>query len=259
MESFDTGSLFNVIRLSSAQRVLIYEHVKALAEDSGDIQLAAKVSRALAYEQEVRALETRWEASIGASASAYVPELRPLDMQLDRTLTSVRDVVRAQLSGESDDQSAAMAAELLDGIYPAGVAAVTRLPYIDQAAAAEDIVHALKTRFAAHVEHFGLSRKLTALAALVAEYSDAVRRSPASIEHAAVKAAQVQAHQHLIDVVARVVGTYFDSENPAHVAIRTRFLARLAEQMEATRTRTQARRRRAQAGSDDAEAGDAPT
>lgn len=242
-----------IIKLSSAQRMAILDAAAQVAADRGDSELASHVERAQAHEANVRDLE-RDQQSGAASQAVYPPEMKPLDDRLDRSLTGLRSIVYGYMYGdESDAETQELGGQLLDGIFPSGVAAIIRLPYRDQAVATQDIASKLANEFADHVAFFGLTRKVANLNALSAEYSATLERGRDDVTVAEVRSAQQRGHLYMLEVLARVIGMAFDSNNPDHVADRERVLDVLFAQIAQTRARRIARRRRNQPGVDTCE------
>lgn len=236
-----------IIKLSSAQRMAVLDAAAQLAADRADTQLANHVERARTHEARIRDLERERQSS-GSRHALYPPAMKPLDDRLDRSLAGLRDIVHGFMSGDDNDaETQKRGAQLLAGIFPGGVAAVTNLPYRDQAVATRDILHKLANDYAAHVNFFGLTRKVANLNALSTEYSTVLENGNADVSATDVRSARRRGHQYMLEVLARVVGLAFDSDNPDHVADRERVLGVLFEQIAHTRARRNARRRRHQA------------
>ena len=233
--------LFAVIRLSSGQRLALYMVARELATAVNDTELLAYLERAVAHEITVRDFEVRWQS--GSSRATYVPEMKPLDVKLDKHLATLRKMI-AGYAEDVNPEVAAKASELERGIFPSGVGAITQLTYVDQAIASMDLIRELQTTYAEHVEFLGLSRKVESVIALVIEYNDTVRLNPNQVKSSELKAARARGHRYMLEVVMRSLGGHYDSDNPAHVAARNRLLKALFTQIEQTRERNQARRSR---------------
>jgi hypothetical protein len=243
----------NVIKLSSAQRERVYDAADELANERGDDELKQHVAKARKHEQHTRDLERKYHGEQDSDAM-YPPDMGPLDARLDRSMTGLRDMVQGAMQGDEDDEELQeKGRELLIGIYPKGVREATRQPYPEQAVTAQDIIAKLGDEYAEHVEFFGLHRKLRNMTALVTEYKDMVDRGRVTTVTAAeVKAAHRRAHRFLLEVVARVIGLTFDSDNPQHMTERAKVLDVLFAEMARTRDlRAARRRRRAAANGDD--------
>lgn len=238
----DLEELFDVRRLSSAERGQIFEAAGMVASAASDTQLLAHLARASAHEASLREMQRQW-ALASTSKAKYVPEMSELDGRVDRQHTSIGAMLESHIKGEDPDPEIRnKAQEVRDAIYPTGVAAVTRLPYLQQDTANQDIVKKLQTTYSAQVAALGLTSKAAALASLTAAYSDAVRRSPAAIESSTVDTAEDRAHLYMLEVMVRVLGNHFDSDNPAHMAARTQVTSRLFELLGDARARKRARR-----------------
>lgn len=247
----DLSKLFSVPRFTSGRRLQAYRRMRVIAVQYGMTALVAHIDRAIAHDEATRGLDDRWSSSM--RRKAYDDEVAALDMVVDPTLSSIRDLAEAQLRGvPADAQTPAMVATLLDGIFPHGVARVTRLPYVDQAAAVKNIVGKLQNELAPQVVALGLERKVAALAELSVRYSEAVDRSTAGLDFATVRKARDEGQQYLLEAIALIIGTYYDSRDPAHVAARTELLAPALEQMGQIRARTRSRRSTRRAAADSA-------
>lgn len=181
-------SLFSIVRFSPARRIQIYRRILVMATALGLARLVALLDEALAHDVKARALleQTRGKKR----GNLYAVAVRPIDVKADHTLSGLRAAALGLASGLPATHPTAVAVtELIKGIFPHGVGAVTGLRYIEQVAAIENIVVMLRSTHAQHVATLGLAAKVDQLAEVTAEYRSAVDRGRDSDDGTAARAA----------------------------------------------------------------------
>ena len=233
--------LIPILRLSSGQRFLIYNRMAPLAQELGQARLLAHLDLASAHEQVTRELENRWNA---ATTRVFGDQVAEIDSLVDLTLSGIRDIAVGQAKGlPAHHPVAARVDEFLTEVFPHGVRAITALPYVDQVMAVEVIVGKLNNGLASSARQLGLSDKVEQLTALTAEYRRLVDVGRSDVGFAEVREARDVGHDYMREIVAIVVGTYFDSRNDEHVKARESLLEPLVDQLALQQQKTRARRR----------------
>jgi len=235
--------LIAIARLRSGRRVVLYQRWKAILIDLGFAAIQAYLERALAHDQVTRDLESQWAAK--SSRRQYRADMPALDGRADQILFSLFRVLQAQTAGLADtDPLVVRARQLEQALFPAGVHAITRLAYVDQAVAMEVIVAKLRGPFAGHVTDLALDLLVDRLADVVIEYRQAMDDGNDPLLFAEVQAAHTRGLAYVVEILVLYMAQFHDSDNPDHLAARARFMAPLMEQDRLTRAATRARRSR---------------
>lgn len=232
-----------LMQMSSGRRISILNQMRRLAQDASLPTLVAHIDRALAHDTVTRDYDNRWVEP--SRRSLYSPAVMSLDRFADIGLASIRDVTVAQIRGlPQSDPLVIDANAMLEDIFPAGVGAVTSLPFIDEVAACEVIVAKLTGRWASTVSQLGLQQRVAYLSEYTQQYREAVdeRRN---LDFATVQQYRRRGQQMLREVVVTTLGLFADSENPDQVRARVRLLEPLVVQLDDIRARNRARRSRA--------------
>lgn len=238
-------------QLSSGRRLWIYRHVRPVAERLFQPRLVAHIDMAMEHDVHTRSLDNRWS---WRGRTIYADGVPDIDGKVDGVLTSIRDVGDAHARGMAEgDEMAATAEHLLATIFPNGLTAVIKLPYVDQVAAVEIILAKLQNELAPAVRMLGLERKVARLASLTAVYRQAIDQGPSELEFATVRAARELGHTYLLEMIAMVLGTYHDSRDPRHVLAREELLSPVFEQMALAREANIRARRRSRTDAEPAE------
>lgn len=249
---------YSLVRFSSGHRISVYNQIRPLAEERSHATLLRHIDRAKAHDMHTCELETRWEATSGRNQ--YPEELIAIDNLVDRTLTGTRDVAVAQIKGLPAGHPLTDRVErFLHDVFPAGVGAITSLPFIEQVAATEIIVAKMQTEHAALVRELGLAGKVAYLAELTAAYRDQVDNAPRPVDFATVNAARERGHAYLLEIISIILGTYHDEDEPEHAAAREELLAPIQAHEKTIRAELRARRARGSAAADHEPASAEPT
>ncbi len=179
-----------------------------------------------------------------APADPAKPSVSSIDPDVDRTLTALRDNAQAQTAGaKADDPIHAVVASFLKTVFPAGVQAVTALPYVEELAVVDSIVKMLQGKeLAPVVAELGLGRLAKRLASLAVEYRAAIEApAPAVLAFGDVRAARGKGHDMLLETVAIILGKYHGS-SADDVAARDELLGPIMEQNGAIGASLKARR-----------------
>jgi len=244
------SSLFNLYAFSTGRRLFALRQVQKLAKDMAFPELETHAAMAIKHDKKTRELDHQWSAIPGAALKPTTTKTakKPTDAQrvdalVDRTLTSIRNAAVAQAEGaDPDDDIAGNVEAFLNEIFPAGVQAVTTLPFVDELSVVDNIVTMLKGKLAATVTDLGLNRLANRLSKLAVEYR-AAQETPAPLEldFGTVRAARAQGQDYLLQAVAQIVGKYYGNTNE-HTSARSTLLAPILKQNEAIRLYLRSRR-----------------
>ena len=216
-------NLFAVNRFSSGRRVSIYNQLEEAARARRLIAVLPYIERAREHDLATRALDDRWAAP--ERRTLYPRTLRRIDNLSDGVLGQFRDIARAQIADlDPEDPFRHQVERMLATLFPAGLSAITSLPYIDQVAAVENILVELNGGFAPLMADLGLQRKVARLAELTAEYREAVDRPASPLDYASVREARDRGHAYLLEIICMIIGIYHDSDNPEHREARAELL-----------------------------------
>lgn len=233
-------TLIPLLNLTSGRRISVLNQMHTMALNMNQPVLVERIERSIAHDTQTRAYDNQWAEP--TRRSLYTPEVSAIDRHVDIGVTAVRDLTEVQVRGLPENHPLAVEARaMLRDILPAGVAAVTRLPYIEQVAACEVIVASLQNQWAGAVSRLGLAPRLAFLAAHTQTYRQLIDQHR-NLTFATVQAYRQQGQQNLREVVVLVLATYLDSSDPAQVAARERLLAPLVVQMADVRARIRTRR-----------------
>jgi hypothetical protein len=214
------GSLINLYTFSSGRRLFALQQTQKAARSANWRALVDRIEGAIQHDRQTRQLEDAWaRAPVGTTTHPAVP---PLDTQLDRVLTAIRDAAQAHAQGAGPGEPIieTVAAFLLD-LFPKGLAAVTGARYVEELGFAEEILAKLSPHGsqAHHAQELGLGRLVTRLGQLVPLYRQALEATPeAGPSFGDVRAARQTGQQNLLEIVAMVLGRYpgADAESSAH-------------------------------------------
>lgn len=234
--------LLPLLQMSSGRRISVLKQMRELAVALGQPPLVSYIDRALAHDGMTRDYDNRWAEP--TRRSLYAREVKEIGRCADICLSSIRDIVEAQIRGVPADNPVVMEARaMLEDIFPAGVRAITALPFIDEVAACEVVVAKLNGRWATTVTTMGLTQRLAFLADYTRKYREAVDQHR-NLSFATVQHYRKRGQQFLREVVIIALALYPDSSDPAQVAIRERLLAPLMTQLADVRAHNRVRRGR---------------
>jgi hypothetical protein len=215
-------------------------------------RLVAEIDQAIAHDLHTRELDLRWNARKGAPTNPGA--LQEIDNLADNALTGLRDgAVSATRGARPGEPIHDTVESFLEELIPGGVHAITSLPYPDQYAALEVMVGKLQGPLASTVTALGLDTQAARLAALTAEYRVALenRGESDAIQYAEVQAARELGQTNLLEIVASIMGTFYQSRNPEHMTARSDLLGPILDENERIRAYLRARRGRNGAGETD--------
>jgi hypothetical protein len=240
-------SLFSIVRLSPARRIVIFQRMLVIATTLGLTRLVEHLTGALAHEVKTHELVGKYRAQ--KRGNLYAVPVQPIDLKADHLLSGLRSLLIGLATGLAVDHRVTVAVtEVLKGIFPNNnVRAITGLPYVEQVAAMERMVRVLRGIYAPHVALLGIGDKVDMLAEITLEYRSAVNSGRDS-DNTASRAANERGHEYLLEAVGLITGGEKDTQSPEHAQNREALLAPLYEQIEIVRAR---RRRAGESGDND--------
>lgn len=222
-------SYIKLYQFTSGRRLFVYREIKDIAKELNQPTLVAHIDKAYAYEIKVRDLEEQWLSQKGLGVSS---DLRPYDNALDRSLTGFAKYCESFQHGMDEDNPTYIAASRIsNAAFPNGVLAITRLPYVDELSSVEALLKKLsKDEYKDALTKLNMSLMLNNIKTKYQEFYDAYNNVKSqSVNYGDVKAARTQGQQYLVQMVAIILGTFYNDED--HVAKRQRLLTPLNRQL----------------------------
>ncbi|AKT39118.1 hypothetical protein [Chondromyces crocatus] len=234
------GSLIQLHVFPTGRRLWAMQQVERRANERAFPELSAHAQRALEHDRVTRQLDARWAAR---QLGQVGDPVQRIDAVVDRTLVALRDGAESQAAvARPGDGTIEKVGELLQALFPMGVAAVASMNYADELAAVQRIATRLRGDLAPLIADLGLGRHAERLAELSAEYQAAFTGPrPEPIDFGLVRAARARGQEMLLQAVAMTLGRHPGS-GPADLEGRTALLGPVLEQEEAIRKYFRARR-----------------
>ena len=239
--SKELESWIAVYDFTAGRRLFALQRVQEIARPLGFTELVEHIERARAHDRQTLTLDGRWR---GRHRRRARPQTMVVDRMVAKALTGLRQAALVQAaSAPPGDAIHGEVQAFLRAILPAGVFAVATLPQVDELSALEQIVARLEGPLAESVASLGLGRQ----AARLAELTDAFREAlyapaPATVKYREVQAARRLGQEYLLEAIAMILGRYYKSRDPEHVAARAALLAPIAQQSAAIRAHRRSRR-----------------
>jgi hypothetical protein len=235
-------TLYGLIQLSvttPGRRIVALRKMREVARDMSLTTLVEQIDAAVEFDLEARQIETLWLA-IRNRTRVHGAEMPRLDWLADRLVTAIHENARSQALG-AEAAFAARVTRFVEAIVPAGVYAITSLPYAEQAAALEVMVRKLTGELAPDVEEFGLTRLVERLASVSVQYRNELH-AERPLQFADVLATRHRGMGNLLEITAMVLGKFHRLNVPAHDEARRKLLGPVVEQHEAIRAYRRGRR-----------------
>jgi hypothetical protein len=239
--SQELESWISVYDFSAGQRLFALQRVQEVARGLGFTELVEHIDRAVAHDRQTLALDGRWG---GQRRKRARPQTMVVDRMVAKALTALRQAALVQAAGAAPgDPIHGEVQAFLRAILPAGVFAVAMLPQVEELSALEEIVLGLEGPLAESVASLGLGRQAARLAELRDAFRDALHApAPDTVKYREVQAARQQGQEYLLEAIAMILGRYYRSRDPEHMAARAALLAPIARQSAAIRVHRRARR-----------------
>lgn len=252
------NELFTMLRLTPGRRVVAMRKIRALLEPRNLPAVITYIERAIAHDHDAREVYLAWTGRDDGQFR-FTPRLPQIDNRLDHTITSIRDMSLAQIKGALPGDPLIFQVEgFLTALFPAGVQAITSLPYSEEIVAAEALLAKLRGPLAETAADLGLVRQIARMEELVVAYRAEIDASARTVSFDQVRYATLRGHAYMLEVIAMILGTYHDSDNPAHVTARRELLTPIFEQIEIVRAYRRTRRKLSDVNPDTGE-DEAPT
>jgi hypothetical protein len=201
-------TIINLYQFPTGRRLFAHKQIRARAESDGFDKLVKHCDKAITHDTQTQSLEKRWAGE--SITSDTNPEAQRLDVLVDRTLGAIRDHALAQAAGAPDNDPIHITVDnFVKKVFPAGVHAITSLPYVEELEAVQAIVHSLQNELAPLVQELNLQRHVTRLNTLAIDYRKALEAPPPSVlTWGNVRNARAEGQGLLLETVAIIVGKY---------------------------------------------------
>lgn len=201
-------SLLNLYQFPTGRRLFALRLVRAAAANEHFDALVQHCDVAITHDIQTQAIERRWAGE--SNSTDTNPEAQRIETLVDRTLGATRDHAAAQAAGAPEnDPIHATVAEFLKQVFPAGVHAITTLPFVEELEKVDDIIRAMQHELAPLVQELNLQRHATRLANLAQEYRKALEAPPPSLlDWGRIRAARAEGQGFLLEAVAIILGKY---------------------------------------------------
>lgn len=99
---------------------------------------------------------------------------RGIDARVDANFGQIHDILKREAGSYGDTDDGALAAELLEVIFPNGLAGTTQIPYEEQVALNEYQVALVREKYAGAPARLGFERSLRRIEALLPDYRESL-------------------------------------------------------------------------------------
>jgi hypothetical protein len=165
-----------------------------------------------------------------------------IDVQLDRVLGGMAAHLGAAVHTFGENGTGARASALLARLFPEGAAAITRLSYENELAAAEVVLRDLKGPYADDAAAIGLAPFVERLEGLTREFRHALKQeSTREIHYDTIRQAHTEGQEAMLRVVAKILGDY-SGPGEEETQLRRELLGPVLSQQRRLRERYTSRR-----------------
>lgn len=238
-----SGSLADWIstyQTPTGRRELAQRQIATLAKAEGWNELAQHCRQAVSHEQKFRA-QRRVLAGRQNQPSTN-PRFAELDPVIDRTVGAIYRIASEAMTSFDRGEMFERAKDLVERLFPAGAAGITRLAYPEQAAEVKALVDALQGPFKESAAMLGVLPYVTQLATLNREFTNLLLDAPkAEATQEEVRALDTAGQRMLLQTIAMVLGRYC-KDSTEHTSRRLALLQPIVSQNEALRQFFRARR-----------------
>lgn len=234
------SELSNLYKFPLGRCVFALRSVEKRAQGVGQRDVALLAGRHAGGAQEAMELVMRFQAGYD---SLYPPETTAVDNIVDRCLTGVAGYLDVQIRVYPDEPRGEAAERVLRALFPAGVAAVSRLPFAEEheqvntlleRATAEDLAEDVRTL----PELVGLLERLDERNR---EYGELLRQAQLAPTREDVRQAQQRCQDRLAETLSLIIGLYA-LHSPERTDERDHLLEPIMRQNEALRLLRRRRR-----------------
>lgn len=203
--------VFDVRRFPPGHAVQACDGVERRARPLGYADLLRLLAVAKASSMNYIALKARRHAQ---KLSRGEGRTRPIDALVDSNFGQIHDLLSREAATYADEPSGKLAAELLEVVFPHGLAAVTRIAYEEQVALNEYQVALIREKYHDAPALLGFERQLGRIEALLPEYRDSLDL-PDGVSAIAVGEAYAEMQVALLRVVAWIMAMVEDADRRA--------------------------------------------
>lgn len=225
-------SLFNLYVYTPGRRLFALQQVRKIAQDMNKTELVTLIDKAIEanvkHIELMAAYQQEQPHKKGSSAA------QGIDWQIDRTLGGLQDMAYALIKGIGPEDPLVPSIEaLLKALFPAGLTAITLLPYVEELAQVDRIVKVARSDYGQLIAAIKLDRFVDRLSNLAKQFRAELESSkPSGIPYDTVRASAAQCQNLMLQVVAYIIGRYHGN-SPEHADTRTSLLNPILDQNEA--------------------------
>lgn len=187
--------------------------MRAKAEQLGDQDLVGRIDHAIGLSNAARQKDYDWAMQKRARPAAR-RKAAERDVQIDRTIGQIHDVIKAFASMEGDSPSKQAAQTLQKELFEQGVAPIVFETFETQHTLVNELIERLRNHHVSEVDALGLTPLVDNLERLNAAFGreiDVTNREALTFDQ--VQAARGEAEDGFHRVVFRIFGTYIDDDS----------------------------------------------
>jgi hypothetical protein len=220
--------LFGFYLFTTGRRLFAIQQVLKAAKQDRWPELVKHLQAALDFDRNTRQLDLIWIQQRGQPLGA---KAQKLDWKLDKTLGSFVKAAISYAEGlDPEDELVAEIETMLKTIAPAGLQAITQLPFVEELSELDRINTALDGDLAGTVEKLGSIKLVKRLTKLTSEFRAELETEPATrIIFDQVRAARARGQRNMLQAVAIIIGRYH-GDSQEHVSKRDILLSPIMRQ-----------------------------
>jgi hypothetical protein len=234
-------SLVGLYQFSPGRRLFALQQVHKVATSMKETELLSVIGEAITAERKNIELVAAYQRNRDQPKGSA--EAQKIDWAVDRALGSLQEMGQALLKViEPSDPRATGIQAMLHALFPGGLTAVTLLPYVEELAQLDRIVHVAQTEHSRIIAAIGAEPVLARLTALAQQFRTALEAvAPQDVRYDAVRATAAQCQNLLLQVTVAILAKH-STNDPVHVNARTALLQPILAQNEAIAQYLRARR-----------------
>ncbi len=200
----------DLYRFKTGARRHVLRKLIEMGESLQNERLVQLAREALEINQNTGQLEMTWdnqkktrsEASSGAVAT---------DNDIDKTLSSLKDVLDAKATMATESRERRLAREMREALFAAGVHTITSMRFGEQHARVADILDRIDREFTEHAEALGLEALLESLTELNEKFGRQIELAEVDeVSYDEVQASRAEGREAFHNVLFAVCGDYAD-------------------------------------------------
>ncbi len=202
------GDRFNYRQLGTGAIRYCLNKQGEMVENLDNTRLADQIREALGLNKEAGHIELEWKNERDNRSTAR-NEAAAVDDKLDRTLSSLHDVIVANAKLDTECRQRALAREMRDELFPAGVYPVTSSKYDEQYMHIADLLELIDASFTEHVEALGIEAMVESLRELNATFGEQLDlANDEQVTFDDVREARRKGREAFHKVIAMILGDY---------------------------------------------------